>query len=120
MDELILDGIIASGSCGCTEEEKLHAQDFYVSLKLGFDFDKCVKSDSLSDSVDYPSVIECVKQTVANTRYNLIESLAEKIAQDLFFNFDKIQSIELQLRKLLCEKNFGLSKIAVKINRHRQ
>lgn len=120
MDELILEGIIASGSCGCTEEEKLHAQDFSISLRLSFDFCECVKSDSLADSVDYPSVVECVRRTVANTRYNLIESLAEKIAQDLLLNFGKVHSVELQLRKLLCEKNFGLSKIAVKINRHRQ
>ncbi|MFI3290810.1 MAG: dihydroneopterin aldolase [Opitutales bacterium] len=119
MDEIILNGIIASGHYGCCENEKENAQDFNVSLRLLVDFTPCVKTDDLSLALDYPQAIDLVKEVVAKNSFNLIEPLAELIAKELFIKFAILKEVYIDIRKLECEKNFKLEKIAFKIHRKR-
>ncbi len=119
MDEIILEGIIASGHYGCCDKEKEFAQDFNVSLYLFTDFNDCVKSDDLNDALDYPQAIDLVKQVIANNSFSLIEPIAELIAKELFAKFPMLKELSLDIRKLVCEDNFGLEKIAFKIHRKR-
>lgn len=119
MDEIILNGIKSSGHYGCCENEKEEAQDFDVSLRLLVDFSDCVESDDLSQALDYPYAIDLVRQVVANNSFNLIEPLAELIAKELFARFSVLKELHLEIRKLACEKNFELEKIAFKIHRKR-
>ena len=120
MDDIILEGISAAGFYGCTKEERSVIQDFKIDLILSFDFKNCVKSDSLENTIDYPLVIEFVKNTVREFSSNLIETLAEEISKKLFAEFSLLKKLKIELKKCASEKAFNLDKVAVKIKRTRE
>jgi len=120
MDKIILKGILASGFYGCSEAERSLIQDFRIDLILSFDFSKCVKSDSLEDTIDYPFVIDSVKNTVREFTCSLIEKLAEEISEKLFLQFPLLQKLEIELSKCASEKVFSIEEVAVKIKRIRK
>lgn len=69
------------GSIGIYEHEKRYEQRVTVSLELLVrdDYDGC--SESIADVYDYDHAIESIRSTVASRHFNLIETLAERIAE---------------------------------------
>ena len=60
--------------------------------------DAGVRSDKLSDTVDYTRVATCVREVSTETRFNLIEALAAAIADALLASFD-VSRVRVRVRK---------------------
>jgi dihydroneopterin aldolase len=73
-------GLELIGSIGVYEHEHRYEQRIVVSLELtvadGYDG----VSDQLSDIYDYDLAVRAIKDTVACGHFNLIETMAERIA----------------------------------------
>jgi dihydroneopterin aldolase len=69
------------GSIGIYEHEKRYEQRLVVSLDLTVHDTYDGQSENIADVYDYDRAIGAVKQTVAARHYNLIETLAERIAE---------------------------------------
>jgi len=67
---------------GVLESERLEGQSFLIDVTL-VAHDAGVRSDKLSDTVDYTRVAACVREVATSTRFNLIEALAAAIADAL-------------------------------------
>jgi len=67
-------------SVGIFEVEKRYEQRIHVSVDLDVCDDYDGVSDRLEDVLDYGSVIDSVRAIVAQRHFNLIETLAERIA----------------------------------------
>jgi len=67
-------------SVGIFEVEKRYEQRIHVSVDLDVADDYDGVSDRLEDVLDYGSVIDNVREIVAQRHFNLIETLAERIA----------------------------------------
>lgn len=87
MDKIRLDHMTFYGTHGVLSEENRLGQRFYVDLELRLDLKKATQSDDLHDSVNYAEVYEIVKKEVEQTQVNLIETLAENIAQRILSTF---------------------------------
>ena len=61
--------------------------DFELDLELELDLKAPGSSDDLRDTVDYSRVYRAVKETVEGPSRNLLESLAEGVAQELLRTF---------------------------------
>ena len=68
-------------SHGVFEFEKREGQIFVVDLTLGVDTRAAAASDDLQDTVDYGSLVARVKAAVESDPVDLIETVAERIAQ---------------------------------------
>ena len=79
-DELAVLGIECRGHHGVFEFEKREGQTFVVDLVLGLDTRPAAASDDLHDTVDYGSLVASVKAAVENDPVDLIEALAQRIA----------------------------------------
>jgi dihydroneopterin aldolase len=75
------------GYHGATPSEKELGQPFIVDLELEVDLKASGASDDLRDTVDYSRVYRAVKETVEGPSRNLLESLAEGLAQELLRTF---------------------------------
>jgi 7,8-dihydroneopterin aldolase/epimerase/oxygenase len=73
-------GLELIGSIGIYEHEKRYEQRIVVSLELGVRDDYAGTTDRIDDVYDYDHAIRAVKSTVASGHFNLIETLAERIA----------------------------------------
>jgi 7,8-dihydroneopterin aldolase/epimerase/oxygenase len=73
-------GLELIGSIGIYEHEKRYEQRVVVSLELLVQDDYDGVSDRIEAVYDYDQAIRAVNATVASGHFNLIETLAERIA----------------------------------------
>lgn len=79
-DELSVTGIECFAHHGVFDFEKREGQTFVVDLVLGVDTAPAAASDDLRDTVDYGSLVAKVKAAVEKDPVDLIETLAQRIA----------------------------------------
>jgi dihydroneopterin aldolase len=79
-DELQIRGIECYGHHGVFDFERREGQTFVVDLLLGVDTRPAAASDDLRDTVDYGSLVASVKAAVEKDPVDLIETLAQRIA----------------------------------------
>ncbi|RNC28706.1 MAG: Dihydroneopterin aldolase [Candidatus Dichloromethanomonas elyunquensis] len=67
---------------GVLDQEKELGQRFLVDLDI-YSGQWAYETDSLKDTVDYSKVFKVIEQCVTQERYDLLESLAERIASQV-------------------------------------
>lgn len=97
-DRLSVLGIEAVGHHGVFDFEKRDGQVFKVDLTLGLDTRTAARSDHLQDTVDYGSLVTAVKNAIENDPVDLIETLAQRIA-DVCLADDKVEWTEVTVHK---------------------
>lgn len=80
IDELAVRGIECFGHHGVFDFERREGQTFVIDLALGIDTLSAAASDDLRDTVDYGSLVASVQAAVENDPVDLIETLAQRIA----------------------------------------
>ncbi len=81
MDRVALSGLKARGHHGVFPKEREEGQTFIVDIVLGLDTRPAAADDDLTKTVHYGIVAEEVVAVVQGEPVNLIETLAERIAQ---------------------------------------
>ncbi|WP_182525540.1 dihydroneopterin aldolase [Nocardioides dongkuii] len=79
-DELAVLGIECFAHHGVFDFERREGQPFLVDLVLGLDTAPAAASDDLQQTVDYGSLVAAVKTAVEQDPVDLIETLAQRIA----------------------------------------
>jgi len=87
------------GFHGLLPEENKLGQRFYVDVELFLDLKQAGQSDHMKDSIDYGSVYQLVKQIVEGEAKNLIEAVAENIADQLLKHFDLLSACNVKVIK---------------------
>jgi dihydroneopterin aldolase len=98
MDKIILEGMEFYGYHGTTPEEKSLGQRFVLDVELFLDLQPAGISDNLSRTVNYAQVFEKVQAIVCGRPYQLIEALAEAVAQALLEQFP-VAEIMVRVKK---------------------
>ena len=104
------------GYHGLYEEEKENGQNFIISLSIDIDYTD--KNDKIENTVDYTKIINEVKDTFNQKRYNLIESLAVVISDNLMKN-KKIKSLDISIKKESPPIDAKLSSVEVNLRKIR-
>ena len=79
-DRIVLTNMVFSGRHGVGEEERAEAQRFEVDVELHLDLRPAGLSDDLDRTVDYREVFEICRSVIEGPSRDLIEALAERIA----------------------------------------
>ena len=83
---------------GVYPEEKREKQDVIINIVLECDHSAAAKSDSLDDAIDYKGLKKEVIKLVEASHFNLIETLADRIAQ-LCLQHPKVQRATVTVDK---------------------
>ena len=118
-DKIILDGIEVMGRHGCTPEERQHEQLFIVDTELYLDLSRAGKSDDLNDTIDYVQIIGDIKKIVGGTPRNLIEAVAQEIAETLLRKYFRLNGLKVIVNKVDPPIEDSFSGAAVQIVRSR-
>ncbi|MBO5782341.1 MAG: dihydroneopterin aldolase [Opitutales bacterium] len=118
MDKLILKNIKLKGKHGCFAHELEYPCEFWITMKIHLDARKAAKTDALEDTVDYPAAIAIAEGVIMGESVRLIEKLADKIAERIFFRFSVAKKIEVKVVKRNLEN--VLDEISIKIKRKRE
>lgn len=80
--DIKIDGIQTFGKHGVYEFEKVEEQLFLIDLKINLSTD-IVIDDSIETTIDYEEYIEKVQNLVGSSSFNLIETLAKHLHENL-------------------------------------
>ena len=119
MDSIIARGLSFKACHGVLDSEKTCPQPFQVDLELFLDLQAAGQQDDLNLTVDYDQVYHLVQSIVKGPSCNLIEALAEKIAQALLKEFP-LQAVEVTVYKPEAPVKGEFQYFAVKIHRKRK
>ncbi|PKM81403.1 MAG: dihydroneopterin aldolase [Firmicutes bacterium HGW-Firmicutes-14] len=97
-DKLILSGMQFYGRHGVFPEEKAMGQKFVIDVELSLDLRKAGTSDEISHSPNYADVYATVKNVTTQNSFNLIEALAEAIAQKILAKY-RVDQVRVRIQK---------------------
>lgn len=97
-DRLAIYGIEAMGHHGVLDFERRDGQLFKIDVALGVDTRAAAASDDLQDTVDYGSLVAAVKKAVETDPVDLIETLAQRIA-NVCLEGSRVQWTEVTVHK---------------------
>lgn len=106
------------GHHGDRKPERELGQRFEVDAEICYNASEAVRTDELSRAINYCRVFEIVEDVVVNNEYTLLETLAERIANAIFKNFD-IHGIRLKVRKPRVPIRGNLDYVEVEIEREK-
>lgn len=118
MDRVALSGLKARGYHGVFPEERKEGQTFVVDLVLGLDTRPAAADDDLAKTVHYGVVAEEAVAVVEGEPVNLIETLAERIAQACL-KHEGVQEVEVRVHKPNAPITVPFDDVTVTITRSR-
>lgn len=98
MDIIYLSGLRVEAVIGINEWEQRIRQTVNIDLEMAADVSKAAASDAIEDTLNYKKVAKRVVSFVEDSRYKLVETLAERIA-DLLLNEFNIPWVKVVLNK---------------------
>lgn len=80
-DKISISGLRAFGYHGVLEHEKIDGQEFVIDVVIDADFTNAVATDDVTDTINYAEIAQLAVSAITDTRFDLIESLADHVAQ---------------------------------------
>ncbi len=80
MDKIFLSELKVDTIIGIWEWERRIRQTVIIDLEMSADISKAAASDDVADTLNYKSVAKRVQSFVADSSFQLVETLAERIA----------------------------------------
>jgi len=118
-DRLSLRGIAVHGHHGVFDSERRDGQEFVIDVVLEMDTRPAAKNDDLRETVDYGTLVDEVRSAVANDPVDLIETLAQRIA-DVCLRHAEVEAVEVTVHKPHAPIQATFQDVALTINRSRQ
>ena len=97
-DYIVLIGLKVSCIIGIFDWERKQKQDVLINLQIPCDAHKAAQRDNIADAVDYKKIAKTTIAFVEKSDFQLVETLAEKLADLLIKNF-QLSEIELSVSK---------------------
>ncbi len=97
-DQIVLEGVSARGFHGVLDAEKRDGQTFVVDVTMTLDLAPAGRSDSLAATVNYAAVASAVVARITGPSFDLIERLAEVIADDVLA-FPHVEAVDVVVHK---------------------
>ena len=114
MDIIFLHGLKVDTVIGIWDWERKIRQAVVIDLEMGADIAKAAASDRVEDTLNYKLVAKRLQQFVGDAEFQLVETLAEKVAQLILDEF-AVPWLRLKLNK--CGAIRGASGVGIVIER---
>lgn len=97
-DKIFIQGLEVSCIIGTLPIERKKKQKIKIDLEFQVSVKKAARQDDLRDALNYKKIAEQITEFVSNSRFYLIETLAELLARTLVREF-KLKNIVLRISK---------------------
>lgn len=98
MDKIYVNDLVARLIIGVRKEERREKQQVIINLTLFTDLRKAGKTDDLEDTVDYSLLKGQILQEIENSKFYLLEALAQKVA-DICLKDLAIRQVKVSVEK---------------------
>ncbi len=98
MDIIYLSDLRIDTVIGVYDWERQTKQTIILDIQMGTDISKAARSDAIEDTINYKAVAKRLFEFVGESKFELVETLAERITEILLNEFN-IPWVRLQLNK---------------------
>ena len=98
MDKIFLNDLRIETVIGIWEWERKIRQTVAIDLEMSADIAKAAATDSVDDTLNYKLVAKRLQQFVADSSFQLVETLAERIAAIVRDEFD-VEWVKVRVNK---------------------
>ncbi|KAL0022155.1 hypothetical protein WJX77_000639 [Trebouxia sp. C0004] len=112
-------GLTFHGYHGVLPEENLLGQKFVVDATLFVDLQKAGKSDNVHDTVSYADVYRHIKTVMEGRPHKLLESVADRLADEILNDYHMVQGLQLHLKKPHVAVPGVVESLGIEITRYR-
>lgn len=98
MDRIFLTGLTTEAIIGIFDWEREVRQTIAVDLEMSADIRRAAATDHIDDTLNYKKVAKRVLAFVQDSRFQLIETLAERIAELILTEF-QVDRVRVTLHK---------------------
>lgn len=98
MDIVFIRDLKVDTVVGIYDWEKRMRQHVVLDIEMGADIARAAETDAIEDTLDYKAVAKRVHQFVQESRFGLVETLAEKVAGLIMGEF-KVPWVKVTLNK---------------------
>lgn len=86
---------------GVLAEEKVTPQKFVVDVKVETDLvTESALTDNIDDALNYVGIYELITQVMTKEQYDLIETIAMRISQEIVNNYEDVVSVDVKVTKV--------------------
>lgn len=97
-DKIFLEALEVRCIIGIFDWERKIRQKVLIDLEIPAGIRRAAKSDAIGDALDYKRMAKHIIAFVSKSRFQLIETLAEKLARSILAHFP-VSEIKLRLSK---------------------
>lgn len=117
LDKIKIENIEIFANHGVFPEENRLGQKFLISATLYTDTRKAGKSDDLTASIHYGEVSQFIDSYMKAHTYQLIERVAESLAEELLVHTPLLQKVKIEVKKPWAPVGLPLETVSVEIER---
>ena len=120
MDKIIIKNLELYCYHGVNPEEKEEGQAFVFTVIASVDLSVPCMTDSVDDTVSYAKMVKTIRRVAEGEKNNLIERVAQRIADALFEEYDRIVTLDITVKKPQAPIKADFDYVAVQIERARK
>ncbi|ORU90666.1 MAG: dihydroneopterin aldolase [Cycloclasticus sp. symbiont of Poecilosclerida sp. M] len=98
MDIIFLRNLRIETIIGIFEWERTVKQAIFFDIEMATDIKKAASSDHIDDTLDYKAISKAIIDFVEHSEFQLVETLAEKVAELILTDFN-VPWLRLRLNK---------------------
>jgi dihydroneopterin aldolase/2-amino-4-hydroxy-6-hydroxymethyldihydropteridine diphosphokinase len=118
-DQIVLQGVSATGHHGVLPEERRDGQTFGVDVVMDVDLAPAGASDDLADTVNYAEVAGDIVEIIEGEPLDLIEAVAERIARAVLTR-PLVEAVEVVVHKPQAPVGHPFTDVQVRVRRERE
>jgi dihydroneopterin aldolase/2-amino-4-hydroxy-6-hydroxymethyldihydropteridine diphosphokinase len=118
-DQIVLQGVSATGHHGVLPEERRDGQTFVVDVVMDVDLAPAGASDDLADTVNYAEVAGDIVEIIEGEPLDLIEAVAERIAAAVLTR-PLVEAVEVVVHKPQAPVGHPFTDVQVRVRRERE
>lgn len=116
-DRICLTGLTVHGHHGVLAQEKRDGHDFVIDVALEIDTAPAARDDALGRTVNYAEVAHAVADVVAGGSLDLIETLAQRVADAVLASQVLVRAVEVTVHKPTAPIDLPFADVSVAIRR---
>ena len=115
MNEIQIRGLEFEACHGVNPDEKTAPQKFVIDADIKTDFYTAAKDDDICGTVNYAKACKALAMAVQGNVFNLIEKLAYECAFCIMENFDRVERVDVTVKKPEAPMNKKFDYVAARV-----
>lgn len=117
MYKINIDNLEVFAYHGVLKEENTLGQKFFISAEITLNNSSTSYNDNIEKSVSYVDICNLIVKVSTGNKFNLIETLAETIAERILLEYYKIKSVKIRVSKPSAPIPLPFGNVSVQVER---